>query len=383
MTLSKIIGILASGGVSSSGVVEPPLVGVINPYSNVFYNKSSWTSLADFETNTGFSLSGSYIDANSTTGNYLRLPGATTMDKFKVEVIATCTGNNSGASFLNIKMDSVNTTNAQSIKAYLVGTPGANYGKIAIWVSYNNTTYYSTSALSPLIGDNIYLSLEKTDISFAVTASVGSNTINLTRFIYLGGGVIFNAAKVTVNTDGNPFQIKGFAYSSSMAKGGKVHFGDSLTYGSNASAAGKRLGNLIGAYICGGSGDKTNEGLLRIKDITERLQPTKVYLMLGTNDVGNNIPTATWQANYQSLVNQIVAAGIEVVKIAPPPNNSSDMSVVKNWIAATYASSYIDCYTPLLGAGTGLNASYNSGDGVHLNDAGFQKMADVIIASGK
>jgi lysophospholipase L1-like esterase len=61
------------------------------------------------------------------------------------------------------------------------------------------------------------------------------------------------------------------------------------------------------------------------------------------------------------------------------PRNTADLSGLRNWIASSYpANDIIDTWTPLGGGSSRLNSAYDSGDGVHPNDAGHLLIGQII-----
>lgn len=108
-------------------------------------------------------------------------------------------------------------------------------------------------------------------------------------------------------------------------------------------------------------------------------QPGTAILMIGGNDLYFNVPTDRWQANYSNLVAQLQAAGVYVKHCLPTPRNTQDLRPLKSWIQATYPSnSIIDCWTPLVTNGYFITAAYDSGDGVHPNDAGHLLVGQIV-----
>jgi hypothetical protein len=90
-------------------------------------------------------------------------------------------------------------------------------------------------------------------------------------------------------------------------------------------------------------------------------------------------PTAQWQNGYSNLVFQLKAAGARVKHCLPTPRNSVNLMPLKNFIQANYpAADVIDCWTPLLINTSSLNPIYDSGDGVHFNDAGHLVIGSII-----
>jgi lysophospholipase L1-like esterase len=157
--------------------------------------------------------------------------------------------------------------------------------------------------------------------------------------------------------------------------------GDSKTSGSGASSAANTIwavGSSVLVKECNaGPGDETQNVIDRLTEIIA-YRPKNVILWIGCNDLRFGVPTATWQANYSTIVTTLQNAGITVYNVLSSPENSLDVTPLNSYIQARY-SNLIDAYTPLLNiGGTGLNPIYNCGDGVHLNDAGYLKVHDLI-----
>ncbi|MNS87694.1 hypothetical protein D3C72_1216450 [compost metagenome] len=160
-----------------------------------------------------------------------------------------------------------------------------------------------------------------------------------------------------------------------------ICLGDSITFGQAATTAAQRYPDLlnVSAMASGGGADGTVETVLRIDEIIA-LMPKMVTLMIGGNDILFGVPAATWKANYKLIRDRLFSAGIEVIHLLPTPRSGADQLI--NYItteAGFMLDMVIDTNT-LLASGNSqtLNAMYDSGDGLHLNDVGFQKLADII-----
>ena len=93
-------------------------------------------------------------------------------------------------------------------------------------------------------------------------------------------------------------------------------------------------------------------------------------------------PTSQWQAQYSTLVSQLQAQGMKIKHCLPTPRNGTDARPLVNWILSTFpAADVIDTWTPLLQGSYSLNPAYDSGDGLHPNDAGHRLMGQIIAAS--
>ncbi|WP_249350481.1 cellulose binding domain-containing protein [Microbispora sp. H10836] len=116
-------------------------------------------------------------------------------------------------------------------------------------------------------------------------------------------------------------------------------------------------------------------------------KPDIVLMHLGTNDMwGGYIPTTTVLAAYTKLIGQMRAANpkmkiivAQIIPMNPPscPTCAADVVALDNAIPA-WAAGLTTAQSPIVVVDqwTGFDAARDTGDGVHPNDAGFQKMAD-------
>jgi len=118
-----------------------------------------------------------------------------------------------------------------------------------------------------------------------------------------------------------------------------------------------------------GPGDCTSEVILKLPALLA-LKPRYVVLNIGSNDIAEGVSSGTWQANLVTIRNTLVAEGIEVIWLYIMPRNDFDVTPVNTFIAATFTDTIVDTFTPLKDGGTGLNATYDFGDGRNINYAG-------------
>lgn len=166
--------------------------------------------------------------------------------------------------------------------------------------------------------------------------------------------------------------------------GAKYAFvGDSITQGRFCTNFADAFPQLMrtqfpnGVLVCGAPAAKVGDWLTPAYSVTSML-PRYAFVMLGTNDVVTSTPLATTQANYLTLLGQFVSAGITPIILTVPPNGNSNTPTLNTWLK-TLGYSYIDIYATLLGTGTSMNATYNSGDGVHPNTAGNLAIYNAIM----
>lgn len=140
-------------------------------------------------------------------------------------------------------------------------------------------------------------------------------------------------------------------------------------------------------YNCSASSDMTST-ILSVMPQLLSYSPSKVYLMIGGNDVlnqGVNGELAdTWKTNYLNITSNFTGRGISVYHLLPTPRNGTDLRPLTNFISTSYAAgNVIDTWSPLLSGNYGISATYDSGDGTHPNAAGHLLIGQTITNSGK
>lgn len=119
------------------------------------------------------------------------------------------------------------------------------------------------------------------------------------------------------------------------------------------------------------------------------LQPDAIIINLPSNDTTIGVPPETQLENFQQLVKEANKHQIPVWIATPQPvNYQQEKSIqmqkqVKNQILQQYGDKAIDFWSGLASENGKLKPAYNSGDGLHLNDAGhallFKRVVDKNI----
>lgn len=213
--------------------------------------------------------------------------------------------------------------------------------------------------------------------------------------------------------------IIGLAISPSASRGASLppwfplnrkvaYIGDSITNGSSASNSiyafpnqsnihAGLLHNPISLNVVKGTPGDTSAGCLaRFSADVIAANPNVVVIFVGANDanVANAVPANTYMSNIAGMV--ALAAGKQIVVCTPPPrvNGGSQpdavainarivayrQAILDNAVALGYRVA--DSYTALQVGGF-LNPTYDSGDGLHPNDEGHQKIARLVGAQIK
>lgn len=173
-----------------------------------------------------------------------------------------------------------------------------------------------------------------------------------------------------------------------------IFLGDSITQGFQQLRKHKEIINL------GISGDRTHDVIKRL-DIVKKLNPTKLFLMIGINDVMNNhhlwfndFPidikrTYHYIVNY--LVDQLELKELYVLSVLPVSSDglidlettikiNQEIQELNQFIESLskgYMINYIDLYHDFILDGE-LDSSLTT-DGVHLSEKGYQKFYKKIF----
>lgn len=140
------------------------------------------------------------------------------------------------------------------------------------------------------------------------------------------------------------------------------------------------------------SGDITFGVLERLDEVTEG-KPSKVFILIGINDIAKNIPDSVILDNYKRMIAYIKSKSpstkiyfntlLPVNKTFPDKahfNKDEHIAAVNDGlkkICVAEKITLIDIHTPFLDAEKKLDKNYTY-DGLHLNAAGYQLWAKLL-----
>lgn len=171
---------------------------------------------------------------------------------------------------------------------------------------------------------------------------------------------------------------------------GKIIFlGNSITQGGNWK---KLLGDST-VINRGIGGDITFGVLDRLEDVIKR-KPSKVFLLIGINDISKNIPDEVIMENILSMASRIKrrSPNTELYVQSILPVNSSfekfpkgydkqDHVTTVNKELAKYAGklkfTFVDIYSAFLDKDNRMDKKYST-DGLHLNAAGYAHWISIL-----
>lgn len=377
--------------------------GPVTPYGDI-YNKNSWSSNADFITNgnTSATVSGSYIDISSATtynwNNIVNITGyQTKLEKwvFKARFKIVAWASNSYGIGFGLK--SANPVVKNDVMGFI---QTANTGTGGLYIVKTDQTVLSTGAapLGVALNDVIDVEAVFYDSVFTFKAvNITSGNMASVNYTYACNGstaAVPNTSYFSILELGGTHQIQNIEISSTeKTNANLVTIGDSKTIGYFTNTfSGRYTAQLNNNYpstvINAGGGDGITQVLNRIPEL-QRLAPSKFLLSIGSNDLrfGGNLNQL--KTDYISLVNTLMATGAQVYHIVLPEDYSKALAVqgtalidFKNWVQTTYPAYYINVWDSLATANY-LKGMYDTGDGVHLNQAANNKTYEAIVASGK
>ena len=125
------------------------------------------------------------------------------------------------------------------------------------------------------------------------------------------------------------------------------------------------------------------------KNITAALalQPNAIIVNLPSNDQANNYPLAEQLANYERIASLARSAQVLLWVSTSQPRNFKDAVQLENLtqardaISKKFAPRTLDFWTPFAAPNGFIKATYNSGDGTHLNDAAHAILSGIVEAA--
>jgi lysophospholipase L1-like esterase len=178
--------------------------------------------------------------------------------------------------------------------------------------------------------------------------------------------------------------------------------GDSITNGSSASNSiyawprqtialtDPLQFSYAGSVYAGVPGETSAQILARLPAILAQ-GVNVLFIMAGTNDAGAGVPSATFGANMAAIFSACQSANVRCFVstvigrgAAVATAGTRTLTTEYNaWIAAnaaSYGAHVFDSYVATKEAGGDLDATYDSGDGIHPNNLGHRRIAHAAAA---
>lgn len=355
------------------------------------YSATTWSNLTDFVqsgatvnvVSNKLQFSGGVSDFNQS----LDIISQTVLEKFRTtiqfSVSITGTGVGIGIRSTNISTPShvvagLNTSTG-FLSIYVAGTP------TLVSTSLSAITFNSTDVIElSLIQDGFNLFASARNVTTSATGSTGVTC----QYVYNTKPntlvqAMANTGRMAIWNFGGTFTVSSIEWASLTPKGATVMvIGDSKAKGNYVTGFGNRFGDLLNSdytptVINSGIGDATPDVLNRINEIIG-LAPKNAFLAIGRNDIARSTAFSAYTSNYNSIVNQLTSAGIQVYHLVGFWETSLDQTPLVNYILSSYTpTTIINCYTATTQGG------FLFTDGIHLNDAGNRTIYNAIIKANK
>ncbi len=192
------------------------------------------------------------------------------------------------------------------------------------------------------------------------------------------------ASKFGIMSFGGNQTVTDYRVTSTSRKNIKALFiGDSITHGLKGSSKGKRFVDMIfkdsvSTFEVNAGGSDMTAQYAEQSTMINLYNAQYVFLMIGGNDILNGVATATWQANYMAIRNNIINNGAIPIHLFPTARVSTDVGPLARFILTLPDVFVQGTYRRTVKPNGDLKAIYDSGDGVHMNDLGHFVTAEEI-----
>jgi hypothetical protein len=369
------------------------------------YEKSSWVNTNDFTPagSATMNLNGQYLDISGGSGtfgvDYLKVLGPTGLQKWKMTAVVKLTGALTASSGMAFGLKYLNAAAPYDFCGSLALNSSLS---TPIYIAQSSGTVLQTSAGSISFSQNdiIKVTVEYRDSAFIVAANnvtTGGSTVTATYTIpdpTAGAGKAPARCYFALYATSGTQQLQYLKIESAETQfPSLVLEGDSKTQLGFADAFTRRIGNQLNStyptvVTHAGEGDGVEYALGSIDEI-KKIGGRVIINNIGSNSLRQGKTFAQLVSSYDSLTLLEQSTGAIVYHIVMPEDtvdnttNAVGMTPLKNYIAAKYSSYYIAGVWDTLQDGSNrLKSDFDSGDGVHLNQAGDDAVVAKILQFG-
>lgn len=376
------------------------------PYNNIYADAYDRSSLGSNYTNVGtasISIVSNKLQmsgGNGTFNNYSKITGTSITNLEEYNIVYRFVTSVQGTG-LWVGTESVSANNAFSACCFANLSNTGSRGYVSLWINGSQVGSSSSTPLTFNDGDSLELTAKRklasgSGFQYIITLSnlttpanppaTTTVTINPVPSSSTGNIGYFSIGTLGGTSNGFYLNIDTQRYKNPDF----VVIGHSIVQGYNLSLNSARFADQIftgtnySYNVLGSGGALLTEVLNNMREITE-MRPKKAIIMIGLNEVILGTDSATYKANYTSMINQLNQAGIQCIHCACTPYNGVNTANV-----ATYNTDiqgligkdqWIDTYNPMLGSGTNMSKEFIDADGIHPNSVGHAKLAELIKAA--
>lgn len=354
------------------------------------YDEDGWGDLSDFtQSNATWTVSAATLLANnggSGFSNTLSINHYTLLEQWVIRAKMFVASPSVDGLWVGVK--SVNAAASNVIGR--IHLTGADAGKVTLNLGVGDTLVAtSTTALAFSDGDQLELMCEMDLGQVTVMArnlTTGGSPAKVSfDYVLDSNPAMQNTGRFAVGNMGGTgsVTVTSIKVTSAAPKNADIYvLGNSKTQGYYADTFADSFVGLLKQHFTvingGGGADRVSHMLLRVPEIV-LLEPKVVLLAdLTSNDERAGTPSATYEADYQSIVNDLTAAGITVIHLGAFPETGQDNSSQQAFTETYPLADRIDVYYELLNTGGAIH-----GDGIHLTNLGHDVAFHKILEDGK
>ena len=126
--------------------------------------------------------------------------------------------------------------------------------------------------------------------------------------------------------------------------------------------------------------DRPESDTIRNIDFALALKPTHVIINLPSNDAAYGYSNEEQMINFKSLIDTCRSQGVHVFVCSAQPRNFKNIETrqkqieLNKLLKRVYNNIYLDFWTGFTESDASIRTSFNSGDGIHMNDKGHRLM---------
>lgn len=161
----------------------------------------------------------------------------------------------------------------------------------------------------------------------------------------------------------------------------------------NLSTQGVKIANIARGATYTYNGLSTNTPLVPNRPLPDpsinidkalSLKPVVLMLAYPTNDTADGYSIDETVNNIASMRNTAIANGVQVLVLSTQPRNLTtaqlaQLQQIDTRLAASVGPCFVNVHQLLAGPDDHLALAYDSGDGIHPNDAGHRVIAEAIL----
>lgn len=360
-------------------------------FQEQFQHLSNWTQTGTVTWTpslTGLAITGG---AGGVYTNYMTYdPLINSLEYWEQTMLFSVTSAGFGIGLKTRERQTVDITNRSFVGRFVA--TGASSGKVLIDTCAEGGSVFgnratSATAITWAVNDQLKLIFKREYNVYTLTVYNYANDNTVSCSFTASGATVAAAnpsSKFAIISFGGNQTVTDYRVTSTVRKNIRALFiGDSITHGLKGSSKTKRFADLVfkdsnASYEVNAGGSDMTEQYAEQSTMINMYNAQYVLLMIGGNDILNGIATATWQANYMTIRNNIINNGGTPIHLWPTARVSTNVAPLALFLSRLPDMFVQGTFRRTADGINSLKPIYDSGDGVHMNDLGHFAAAEEI-----